>query len=180
MTIHLETPRLVIRQFTPDDAPLLVDLDSDPAVMRYIGLSTATVDEYRERIATTYAGFYAQHRALGLWAVMERGGGAFLGWICLRPAMTYKFAQEAGFQDGEAELGYRLRQPAWGKGYATEASLAVMARGWEQEPITAVVAAALRDNGASRRVMEKCGLGFVHEFPIAGYDCPAVAYRLPR
>lgn len=179
-TVPLETPRLLIRQFTPDDAPLLCELDSDPAVMQYIGPSTATVEAYRERIAATYAGFYSQYRALGVWAVIERASGEFLGSVCLRPATACPFAKEAGFEDGEAELGYRLRQLAWGKGYATEVSRAVMARGWETEFITAVVAAAHINNHRSRRVMEKCGLTFVREFTIPGYEFPDVAYRLPR
>lgn len=180
MSTILETPRLVVRPLVPDDAGLLVELDSDPAVMRYIGASAATEATYRERIETVYAGFYADYRALGLWAVESRSRGEFLGWICLRPAMTYKFAVEAGFQEGEAELGYRLRQAAWGQGYATEASRAVMARGWEQEPITAVVAAAHIDNRRSRHVMEKCGLTLVKEFSIPEYEFLDVAYRLPR
>jgi len=180
MTIPLETPRLTIRQFVPDDAARLVELDSDPAVMEFIGPSTATVDAYRDRIETAYAGYYARHRALGGWAMIERDSGRFLGWVCLRPAMDYRFAKECGFEDQEAELGYRLRKDAWGKGYATEASRAVMARGWEQEPITAVVAAAHIDNRRSRHVMEKCGLTLVKELSIPGYDFLEVAYRLRR
>lgn len=180
MKTALETPRLVIRQLVPDDAASLVELDSDPAVMQYIGPSTATVEAYRERIETVYAGFYAQHRALGLWAVIERIRGEFLGWICLRPAMAYKYAIEAGFQDSEAELGYRFRQVAWGNGYATEASQAVMAVGWDEEPITAVVAAAHIDNRRSRHVMEKCGLTFVKEFASPGLEFLQVAYRQRR
>ncbi|MDZ4689570.1 MAG: GNAT family N-acetyltransferase [Planctomycetaceae bacterium] len=181
MHIHLETPRLVIRQFTPDDAPQLWELDNDPAVLEFIGSRLGvTVDTYRERIATVYAAHYARHRALGVWAVIERDSGNFLGWVCLRPAMDYRFARECGFQENEAELGYRLRKEAWGKGYATEASRALIARGWEQESIAAVVAAAHIDNRRSRRVMEKCGLTLVKEFPIPGYEFLEVAYRLPR
>lgn len=181
MHVHLETPRLVIRQFTPDDAPSLYELDSDPAVVRYVGgRSCSDVEAYRDRISTIYAGYYGRYASLGVWAVIERVSGEFLGWVCLRPAHDYRYAAEAQFAADEAELGYRLRQSAWGRGYATEASQAVIARGWDTEPIAAVVSSALRDNRASWRVMEKCGLRFVREFRIEGFDCPAVAYRRSR
>ena len=181
MPIHLQTPRLTVRQLQSDDAALLCDLDNDPAVVQYVGGRTCdNVEAYRERIETTYAGYYERYRSLGLWGVDERSTGAFLGWVCLRPALDYRYHQEAEFTAEEAELGYRLKQSAWGQGYATEVSRAVIARGWETEPITAIVSSALRNNRASWRVMEKCGLQFVREFCIAGFDCPAVAYRLPR
>jgi RimJ/RimL family protein N-acetyltransferase len=181
MMVHLETPRLLIRRFTPDDAPLLNDLDSDPEVVRYVGgRSCSDVAAYRDRIETVYAGYYQRYAGLGVWGVIEKASREFLGWVCLRPALDYRYFAEAQFTADEAELGYRLKQSAWGRGYATEASQAVIARGWETEPLTAVVSSALRDNRASTRVMEKCGLTFVREFTIAGFDGPAVAYRRPR
>lgn len=181
MATICETERLVLRPFTLEDAERLCELDSDPEVLRYIGpYGHSSPEPYRERIATVYRDYDDRFRALGYWAAIERGSGAFLGWVCLRPALDYRFAAEAQFTADDAELGYRLRRSAWGKGYATEASRRIVARGFEEESIACVVSSALRDNRASWRVMEKVGLRFVREFEIPGYACPAVKYALSR
>src|SRR5262245_43020973 len=159
MTIYLETQRLVLREFTEDDAALLLELDSDPEVMRYIGpYGLPDVDAYRERIRTVYQGYYARGEGHGLWAALAKPGREFIGWFCLRPAVDYKFAAEAEFGPGELELGYRLRRAAWGQGYATEASRALVRKALAELGADRVVACALAGNRASIRVMEKAGL----------------------
>ena len=78
------------------------------------------------------------------------------------------------------ELGYRLRKAVWGKGYATEGSLALVRQGVYGPGTACVVASALAGNVASIRVMEKAGLRRVGEFPLPGYDQPSVKYALDR
>ena len=62
---------------------------------------------------------------------------------------------------GEVDLGYRLRKSAWGKGYATEGSRALIRKGFTEFGVQRVVAQAMAVNQASRRVMEKAGLTLV-------------------
>jgi RimJ/RimL family protein N-acetyltransferase len=64
----------------------------------------------------------------------------------------------------EAELGYRLCKSAWGNGYATEVSRALIRRGFTELGMRRVVATTDRVNYASRRVMEKSGLTHVRTF----------------
>ncbi len=65
-------------------------------------------------------------------------------------------AHPAGWdEDGVAELGYRLRQSAWGNGYATEGSLALIDHGFTESRVRRVVAETLAGNLGSRRVLEK-------------------------
>jgi len=180
MQAPLQTARLTIRPFVASDAELLMELDSDPEVMRYIGPSLSSLEAYRERIATVHERVYSKHRALGTWAVEKLAPSEFLGWVCFRPAIDYRFHAECDFTDDDAELGYRLKRSAWGLGYATEASLAVMRRGFECEQVTRAVAAALRDNLRSVRVLEKCGLRQYRAFVVPGFDCLALAFSLPR
>ena len=111
---------------------------------------------------------------------MEKAGGAFLGWFILRHGLDCRFAAEAGFRSGDVELGYRLRKAVWGKGYATEGSLALVDRAFKDPAVSSVVATALNGNVASIRVMEKAGLRRVGEFPLPGYDQPSVKYALNR
>ena len=150
MEVFLETPRLVLRRFTPDDVDHLVDLDSDPDVMRYItgGVPTSR-EEIENEVLPAFLGYYERYEGYGFWAVIEKAAGNFLGWFHFRPG------PDAG--PGEVELGYRLRKSAWGQGYATEGSRALIHKGFTELGVQRVVAEAMAVNTASRRVMEKSG-----------------------
>jgi RimJ/RimL family protein N-acetyltransferase len=64
----------------------------------------------------------------------------------------------------EVELGYRVRRSAWGKGFATEGSRALIRKGFTELGVRRVVAETMAVNTASRRVMEKSGLTYVRTF----------------
>ena len=87
---------------------------------------------------------------------------------------------------GEVELGYRLRKSAWGKGYATEGSRALICKGFTEFGVQRVVAEAMAVNLASRRVMEKAGLTLVRTvrqpwpYPIEGQELGDVEYALTK
>jgi RimJ/RimL family protein N-acetyltransferase len=178
----LETERLRLHGFTDADARLLLELDSDPEVMRYLGPPpTPTVEAYRERIRTVWLPYYAAHPARGFWAITEKATGEFAGWVFVRPATDYKFAAEAGWtRPTDMELGYRLRRAAWGRGLATEAAAELVRLTLADPAVTCVVAAALAPNRASTRVMEKVGMARVREFAIPGYADPSVMYARCR
>lgn len=179
--LRLETPRLLLRSFTPEDADLLFALDHDPRVMQYIGpYGLESVAAYRERIETIYMPYANRTDGLGVWAAVERASEQFLGWVCLRSAIEYRFAAEAGWSLGEAELGYRLVSAAWGRGFATEASSALIDDAFCRHAASTVVATALATNRASIRVMGKCGLTFAGTFQLPGFDVPSVKYALAR
>jgi RimJ/RimL family protein N-acetyltransferase len=181
MNFFLQTDRLILRQLTEGDAALLLELDSDPEVLRYVGpFGLPDEGAYRQRIREAYLPYYARYAGLGFWAAVEKATGAFLGWFCLRPGPDYRFAREAGFGPGDAELGYRLRRAAWGKGFATEAARALVLRAFEEPGVERVVSSALVPNRASTCVMEKAGLRRLGEFTIPGFDVPAVKYALTR
>lgn len=74
------------------------------------------------------------------------------------------FRPAKGAPPGEIELGYRLRKSAWGKGYASEASRALIRKGFAEHGVQRVVASTMVVNVASRRVMKKAGLRFVRIF----------------
>jgi RimJ/RimL family protein N-acetyltransferase len=181
MRVYLETPRLILREFTEDDAAELFALDGDPEVMRYVGpYRLADVDAYREHIRNEFLSYYSPESEYGFRAAVEKAGGAFLGWFVLRPAFHYRFAREAGFRARQLELGYRLRRSAWGKGYATEGARALVHKAFTELEAPCVVAVALVENRASTRVLEKAGLLRAGEFRQPGFDTPAVKYALSR
>ena len=154
--ILLETPRLRLRRFGPADLDRLVELDSDPEVMRYITYGVPTSRErYESEILPRWLALYETAPLLGYWAAELHDGGEFVGWFHLRPDR---------FDAGEQELGYRLRRPAWGQGYATEGGRALVALGFERVGAAKISARTLRANRGSRRVMEKCGLAYECDF----------------
>lgn len=154
--VFLETDRLILRTFTLDDAHLLYELDSDPEVMRYISKGLPTPLERIEiEILPKWLRFYQEYEHLGFWAVQAKATGNFIGWFHLRPD---RYGPE------EIELGYRLKQCAWGKGYATEGGKALIEKAFKEWGINRIVSSTLAVNKASQRVMHKCGLKFERTF----------------
>ena len=179
MRVFLETERLVLRQFTLADVDNLVGLDSDPGVMRFVTGGRATPrDEIVTDFLPAFLSYYERFAGYGFWAAVEKSTGDFLGWFHFRPG--------AGAADGDVELGYRLRQSAWGQGYATEGSRALIRKGFTELGVQRVVAETLAVHAASRRVMEKAGLSLARSFrqpwpdPMDGDERRAVEYSLTR
>src|SRR5438067_6098001 len=165
MRVAFETDRLLLREFTEDDAGELFALDSDPEVVRSVGPYTLpSVDAYREHIRKRFLPFYdGRVPPRGFWAAAEKPGGAFAGWFHLRPAADYRHAAECGFRPGDHDLGYRLARRFWGRGLATEGAAALVRSALADPTVTRVVACALAANRASVRVLEKVGLRQVGE-----------------
>jgi RimJ/RimL family protein N-acetyltransferase len=179
MTVFLETERLVLRRFTEADVDHLVDLDSDPDVMRFINGGRATP---REAVRTQHLPRLVHHYpcigACGFWAAEEKPTQRFLGWFEFRPLDDHSSAV--------AELGYRLCKAAWGSGYATEGARALIRKGFTDLGMQRVTANTMTVNTRSRRVMEKAGLTYVRTFfgdwpdVIEGSEHGEVEYALTR
>lgn len=160
MSDYLESERLVLRQFTAQDAGLLIELDSDPAVMRFLtgGQPSMSDDEVRDEVIPNLLAAYDRWNGrFGLFAAYEKETGAFIGWFCLRP-------ERSGPLD-QVELGYRLRRAAWGKGYATEGSAALVDKGFSELGVSTVWGETMALNLSSQRVMEKVGMSVVKSLP---------------
>ena len=136
MDIFLQTERLVLRRFTRDDADLLVSLDGDPEVMAFVtgGVPTSRA-EIESDFLPAFLSYYQRYEGFGFWAAVEQATGDFLGWFHFRP--------RPDAVPGEVELGYRLRKSAWGSGYATEGSRALIRKGFSEFGVQRVVAEAL-------------------------------------
>ncbi|HET8842752.1 MAG TPA: GNAT family N-acetyltransferase [Ktedonobacteraceae bacterium] len=169
MHVFLETARLVLRRFTATDVDHLVDLDSDPEVMRYLNGGRPTPREIIQHvILPAFLSYYEPNSGLGVFAAIEKGSGEFLGWFGFRPKDAVH--PNDVVPPGEVALGYRLRRIAWGQGYATEGARALIRKGFTELGVQRVVATIPRDNLASRRVMEKAGLSSVRPFNTNSHD----------
>jgi RimJ/RimL family protein N-acetyltransferase len=179
MQVFLETERLVLRRFSKDDVDNLVELDSDPEVMHFINGGRSTPrQEIESDVLPRFLDFYERFVGYGFWAAVERSTGRFVGW--------FHFRSTGAAHPDEVEFGYRLRRSAWGQGYATEGSRALIDKGFAEFGVQRVVAFTMVVNVASRRVMEKAGLRFVRTFHqpwpdyIAGEEEGDVEYALLR
>ena len=144
----LETPRLVLREMTPEDAESAYLLNSDPEVLKYTGDDAfKSVEEARE-----FLGKYESYKKYGFgrWAMILKETGEYLGWCGL------KYTPELD----EFDIGYRLMKKFWGFGYATEAAEACLELGFKQFGMKKIVGRAMPENAASVRVLEKIGLTF--------------------
>jgi len=181
VSTYLQTERVTLRPFGADGADLLIELNSDPEVMRYLSGGEPTEPELIRTgaIPSILAGYDRWSGSFGLFAAYETASDAFIGWFCLRPD-----------RDGpldEAELGYRLRQAAWGKGYATEVSSALLTKAFTELEVRTVWGETMSLNLASQRVMEKVGMTGVEDVPtpedmmaVEGAELGGYRYEITR
>ncbi len=118
------------------------------------GGSGTPLEIIRERIIPACLALPVE-RGFGCMCVFERASGEFLGWVSLRPGEAPR--------DG-GELGYRFRRTAWGRGFATEAASALLARAFEEMGFPRVFATTYEANLGSQRVMEKLGMELARRF----------------
>jgi RimJ/RimL family protein N-acetyltransferase len=174
--VYLETERLRLRQFAPADLELLVELESDPEVMRFLTGQPTPRDEIETVTLPAILRRYAEHPGLGTFAAHQKTDGAFVGWFGLQPTG----------EPGTVDVGYRLNRTAWGQGYATEGTRALIAKAFTDLGLDRVVADTMAVNHRSRAVMRRAGLRFVklyHEHfddPLPGAEFGEVLYAIDR
>ncbi len=176
--IFLQTDRIRLVEITKDDIPLLLDLDSDPEVMKYLtGGRPSTLEEVTagmERILKVVEKFQYKY---GFWLAYLEETNEFIGWFLFRPG------KKTPDDDKNIELGYRLKKKFWGKGYATEVSRALLLLGFEEYKLDSIFAIALKANTASQNVMKKVGMKWVADYieeDFPGADKSAVRFAIQR
>ncbi len=166
--MRIETARLRLRPFVPEDFDDLFRLYSDPEVMRYVGKGVRTREETEASLAKIM-GHWSQ-LGFGLWAAHDKQSGSFVGRCGLQPLAD----------TGEVELGYAFHREFWGRGLATEGSAAAVRFGFETLKLSRIVAIAVPHNCASRRVMEKVGMKFERTGPDPYGPSEVVWYSMTR
>lgn len=176
MRTYLKTERIHLRQYQPDDFDRLIELNSDPEVMTYLGgVAKNTYEETKIGVERTlyYQALYKSQ--LGVFTAELNG--EYIGWFLLRPdRRTLENTKEL-------EVGYRLKKRFWGQGYATEVSVALVERAFVELEAEMVFGLVSPSNKGSKRVLEKAGLQFIKEYDDPLYrDLLGVTarYELPR
>jgi [ribosomal protein S5]-alanine N-acetyltransferase len=170
------TERLVLRRFTALDLDLLDRLHSDPEVMRYVG-GTKTRAQTEATLKTRILEYYEKHPGLGVWATIEKATGACIGTHLLNNIQGETYIQ----------VGYVLFSEYWGRGYATEMTMAILRYGFTELALPHIFAITNLPNLASQHVLEKAGLErkgertFTHPAyaasgPLAWFEAEAVRW----
>lgn len=140
----IECERIILRQMTVEDAPFMVELNSDPEVIRYTGDPPFESIRQAEDFVRAYDTYTIN--GFGRWLIEEKANGRVIGFCGLKKR-----------ESGEIDLGYRLMRAWWGKGYATEACRACIVLGRDFYGMKTLIAECRVENTASVRVIEKLG-----------------------
>ena len=151
MTWYLETERLQLRPLRESDLQNLCDLNSDPAVTKYLGKEPSSPEAMTEVVHKVMTRDLAYQNQLGLFITLEKCTGAFIGWFILRPGY------DAPDKTDNLEIGWRFKQRFWGKGYGTEGALALKERA-RTLGARRLFATAMSKNTSSIGIMKKIGL----------------------
>ncbi len=150
-----ESDRLGFRRWKAYDREVFARMNADPQVMEYFP-STLTQTESDELI-----GRFEQHAAekgYGIWAVERKEDSAFIGYIGL-----LKVDFDAGFQ-GAVEIGWRLDNKFWKRGYATEGAKACLDYAFGVLGLVEICSFTATINHPSETVMQRIGMKKAVEF----------------
>jgi RimJ/RimL family protein N-acetyltransferase len=170
--IIAETGRLILRTWTESDRADYARHLNTEAVTRHVG-GLQTEDE----MAAAFDRIDGYQRDFGhtFWAVERKSDGAFLGFCGLKRANV----PGATVHD-EVEIGWRLREDAWGQDFAREAAEAALGWAWANLEVPRIVSFTVPANRASWGLMERLGmtrrqdLDFAH--PAFASDHPLSAH----
>jgi ribosomal-protein-alanine N-acetyltransferase len=163
----IETNRLLLREFVPEDIDALAAVISDAETMRFYPepRDRAGVESWIERNRRRY-----REVGYGLWAMVLKSSGELIGDCGLARQIV----------DGvdEIEIGYHVRRVLWGLGLAPYAAGACLDYGFERLQADHLIALIRPENLPSRRVAEKVGLSLWKE--VVWRDLPHCVYVIHK
>lgn len=162
----LETPRLILREFKIEDCQEIAPILANPRVMKFSSTGALSAAQTQEKIESFMAS-YAKY-GFGKWAVILKETSSIIGYCGL--AVEILDGQEI------IEIGYRLDEPFWGKGFATEAASAALQHSFKNLKIAEIIGIVSPENVASVRVLKKLGMRcdrqtIFHGFNVDIYRC---------
>jgi len=147
LTLPVRTGRLILREFVKSDFDAVFAYSSDPKVTRYLFFGPRDAESTAEYLEELLASQIEQPRTRFELAVEEAASGRVIGACDL-----------SVIEANAVDLGYMLGTQDWGKGYATEISLALLEAAFRELRAERVISTVDVNNGASIRVLEKIGM----------------------
>ncbi|MBL8028507.1 MAG: GNAT family N-acetyltransferase [Fibrobacteres bacterium] len=146
-----ETHNLRIREFVQNDRDSLLDFVRTPGQLRYMMFNMETEKDVDDLLSYAKGQILSAGRIEWHFAIEEKDRDGCIGGVAL---------MKKSESDTSAEIGYWLKQPYWGKGYATEASMFMLEFGFKNLGLHRIWGKCHIDNTASAKVMEKLGMTF--------------------
>ena len=143
----LKAGRLLLREYTADDAQDLLEIRTDPLIMRYMDREPFKDLAEAAKFVTVKIQDRLDHKGIS-WAVCDKQSGAFMGDLSYWKII-------AG--DHRAEIGYTLKSKYWKQGYMTEALRCILEWGFSELNLHSVMADINPDNQASRQLLLRMG-----------------------
>ena len=162
MNWEVESERLGMIRFIDDDAQALAAIIADPLVARTITANVSTEAKQlkvaRERIR--WHNKFWESEGLGVWSVRHKEEPTqIIGWAGFMPAHV----------GDDAEILYGVGRPSWGRGYASEAALAVTSWLYQNTDRPGICASIFSGNPASERIAVKLGMTRGEDLPMAQF-----------
>lgn len=167
MQNRMETNRLILRPFEPADVEAAFRWFGDPVVMRFTVMGPdKSIEQTRTRL--TYFENHQQAHGFSKWVILNAASGVPIGdsGLLVLP--------ECGWID----LGFRLAQPHWGQGIATEAASAWVRAAFDEYHLLRLGAFVHPENAASIRVLEKLGFHAERRGTVMGME--SIVFSLDR
>lgn len=163
----IETSRLLIRTWMPEDAARIEKMFADPDVMRYIGTGVPwPAERTRELVAVMIERY--ERSGIGVWPVILKESGSLIGECGLQPLPGTE----------EVEIAYLFDKPFWGAGYAAEAASAVLRWGFDHHGLRRIVAVIHPENARSIALANRLGMRF--ERVVRAYKHDLLKYALAK
>ncbi|MEJ6792097.1 MAG: GNAT family N-acetyltransferase [Lacinutrix sp.] len=159
MTFNIETERLLLREIRIEDLNGMFELDSNINVHKYLGNKPIKTKAEAQKIIESVLQQYTE-RGVGRFAVIEKAIGAFIGWSGMRLNTEYYMNGFTKYYD----IGYRLIERFWGKGYATESGKAALEYAFNVMKLPELYTTTKISNQASHKALLKIGLHYKNDF----------------
>ncbi|MBK9225436.1 MAG: GNAT family N-acetyltransferase [Flavobacterium sp.] len=159
MNLILETNRLMLRPLKLSDAQDLFAMDKNPEVHKYLWQNPSKTIQESIQIIEYVRNQYKSNK-IGRFATILKDTNEFIGWTGIKFVTEQPENGNINFYD----YGYRLSEKFWGKGYATEASIAWLDYGFKQMKIEKMNAYTHAENQASNHILEKIGMSLIEKY----------------
>lgn len=174
--LSIETDRLILREMVQGDIEEMYRLDTNKQVHKFLGEGwmNKNIEDAKKNVESIITQY--KERGIGRWAAIEKESGKFIGWSGLKLNTEYALNNIVNFYD----IGYRLHPEFWGKGYATESSLAALEFGFNVLNLERINGITHIENEASHRILLKIGLSLDYEFYEEKEDLTLRWYHLDK
>lgn len=152
--MRIDTERLVITELAIEMAQAIHENSLDDVTKRFVPDEVFETPEIAREAVAFLMSRYDDPEGPWVYAVTRKTDGRCIGYV-----------QMVRLEDGSWEIGYQIGEPFRGSGFAAEAVCAFLPVMAERLGISEILGICLRENAASRRVLEKCGFEITYVGP---------------